>query len=386
MKKFRVGIIVDLLLEGGVQKAAIEQVKELNKLGHTAKLLILIRKKYPTDYSYLTKEVPYQYLSDSYPFIFKKSIKFPIFNFLSFSHLISPLFVPKIIKKGDYDVVIAWGSTTCLTASTLFKFNEIPYLAIIHDPFVYILRKVYSKSLLKYLFPIIIPVAEMIEGILVRNSMKTILISKVHYGYIKMKYHNEPAIVSLGISLQKKISSLRGNNLLSFGRWQKEKNPQFILKIAKEFPKEKFIIAGSWIKESEYQWFKTLIKKEGLEKRIKLIPHFDDHQLREMCRKARLWLYPHFEAFGLAALEAAGHGLPIIIPAHSGITESFKTGVHGFFPKDVNINEYKKYISLLISDKKMASEMGMRAREVVKNKFSWSSKVQEVIKLIERGS
>ena len=45
-QKLKIGVVVDQLLAGGVQLCAIEQVKHLNKLGHKAKLLILMRKKY----------------------------------------------------------------------------------------------------------------------------------------------------------------------------------------------------------------------------------------------------------------------------------------------------------------------------------------------------
>ena len=383
MNKLKIGIMVDQLLEGGVQKAAIEQVRELNKLGHISKLLILMRKKYPTDFFYLLKGIPYQYLSDSYPLLFRRTIKFPIFNFLSTSHLISPILAPKIIKKREYDLLVSWGSTTCLTANTLYKINKIPYIAIIHDPFVYILKKVYSKTLMRGFFPLIKPILESLEGILVRDAVGTILISKVHSKYMKGAHGVNPSIVPLGVAISKRVPSSRGSNILSFGRWQKEKNPQFILKLAKQFPNEKFVIAGSWIEKGEYFWFKSLIKKQGLKKRVKLIPHFNDKELASLCKNAILFLHPHFETFGLAALEAAGYGLPIIIPKRSGVTENFKHGVHGFFPKDVSIVEYKKYMNSLLSNRKLAKEMGIKAREVVKRKFSWKSKVQDMLNLID---
>lgn len=384
MKKLKIGIVVDQLLEGGVQKAAIEQVRELNRLGHESKLLIQMRKNYQTDFSYLVHDIPYQYLSDLYPFPFNKTIKFPIFNFLSTSHLLGPILTPIFIKRGTYDLVVSWGSTTCLSAYTLHKFKGVTYLAIIHDPFVYIMKKVYSGTFLRFLFPIMKLIAEGLEGVAVRDSLATIIISNVHYDYIKETYGISPAIIPLGVTVPKEIPISRGDSILSFARWQKEKNPEFILKLAKEFPKEKFVIAGTWIKKDEYLWFKSLINKEGLERRVKLVPHFYDRQLDNICKDARLFLHPHFEAFGLAALEAAGRGLPIIIPERSGVTESFKHGVHGFFPKEVSVAEYKRYMNLLISDRQMATGMGIKAREIVKRKFSWHSKVQDMLSLIEK--
>src|SRR3989344_3131962 len=219
MLKLKIGIIVDQLLEGGVQKAAIEQVRELNKLGHSATLLIQMRKSYSTDFSYLLREIPYRYISDSYPRPFRTTIKFPVFNFLSTLHLLSPILTPLFFKKGSWDVLISWGSTTCLTAFALYKFRKIPYLAIIHDPFVYILEKVYLKTFLRFFFPVLEPFLEALEGLAVKGSKNTILISKVHFDYIKNTYKVEPKIVSLGVTIPVKVPSRRGENILSFGRW-----------------------------------------------------------------------------------------------------------------------------------------------------------------------
>lgn len=383
MKKLKIGILVDQLLEGGVQKAAIEQVKELNKLGHDAKLLIQMRRNYSTDFSYLVKGVPYQYLSDLYPFPFNKTIKFPIFNFLSTLHLLSPILTPIFVKRGSYDLIVGWGSTTCLSAYTLHKFKGISYLAIIHDPFVYIMKKVYSGTFLRFLFPIIKFIAETLEGMVTKDSHATIIISNVHYDYIRETYGISPAIIPLGVDVPKVVPKSRGDTILSFARWQKEKNPEFILDLARELPKEEFVIAGSWLEHAEYVWFKSRIKSLGLAKRVKLVSHFDSRQLYDLCRGARVWIHPHFEAFGLAALEAAGHGLPIIFPKGSGMTENFKNGVHGFFPRTVSIPEYKKYINLLLADKQLATNMGRKAREVVKREFSWYSKVEDMLRLVE---
>lgn len=382
MKKLKIGILVDQLLEGGVQKAAIEQVRELNRLGHTSTLLIQMRKDYKTDFSYLIRGIPFLYLSDYYPFPLNKTIKFPIFNFLSTLHLLSPVLTPLFIKKGNYDLIVSWGSTTCFLAYTLFKTRSIPYLAIIHDPFVYILRKVYSQTPLRFLFLVGIPLLEALEGRVVRNAIRTIIISKVHDNYVRETYGISPAIIPLGVSVPKMVPKLRGDHILSFARWQKEKNPEFLLKLAQKISDTKFVIAGSWIKEDEYLWFKSLIRKKGLEKRVDLTGHFDNQQLYNLCNQARVWIHPHFEAFGLAALEAAGHGLPIIFPAGSGMTESFKHGVHGFFPKTSSVFEYEKYVKLLLEDKQMAQSMGAKAREVVLKNFSWAKRVKEMLDLV----
>lgn len=378
----KIGIVVDQLLAGGVQLAAIEQVKELNKLGHNATLLILMRKKYPTNFSYLVKRIPHRYLSDSYPLLFRRTLKFPIFSFLSTLHLMSPIFAPRVIKKENYDILVSLGTTTCLTTQAIYRKLKIPYIAIIHDPIVYILEKAYSQTNLRYFFPILKPLGRFFERSFVKDALDTIIISKVHYEYIKNNYNLPPKIIGFGTKTLDKIPKRRGKNLLSFGRWQNEKNPEFLLKLIKNIPLAKLIIAGTWIDQSQLARFKEIIKTENLSDRVSVIPHYSEMELKKLCMQARAFIHPHFEAFGLAALEAAGHGLPIIIPKKSGVTEIFTHGGEGFFPSVVDVTTYKKYITKLFYDKELAYEMGLKGWKIVKEKFSWEANTKKLLDLI----
>jgi len=365
-----------------VQLAAIEQVRELNKLGHKATLLILMRKKYSIDFSYLVKDIPHQFLSDLYPKIFQKTIKFPIFSFLSTLHLMSPILAPRVIKKHDFDILISLGTTTCLTTQAIFRKHKIPYIAVIHDPIEYILKKAYYNTFLKYFFPLLTSIGRYFERSFVKDAAETVIISKVHYNYIKSHYGKSSKVLGFGTKTLDKIPKQRGGNLLSFGRWQNEKNPDFLLELIKKLPYAKLIIAGSWIDSKELERFKKKVKKALLSEQVTIIPHYEEAELANLCAKSRLFIHPHFEAFGLAALEAAGHGLPIIIPEKSGVTEMFMHGVHGFFPKTIEIESYKKYITRLLSSPQLAYKMGFEAWKTVSEKFSWEANVKQLLRLI----
>jgi len=288
-RKLKIGVVVDQLLAGGVQFAAIEQVKQLNKLGHEAKLLILMRKKYPINFSYLVQNVPYRYLSDSYPKIFRKTHKFPVFSFLSTLHLASPFLAPKVLEVEDFDILISWGTTTSLTTQAIYRKLKIPYFAIIHDPIIYILDKVYSDTSLRFLFPVLKPLARYFEGSFVRDAAETIIISKVHKSYINKTYGVTSKILPLGVSAPKSIPERRGGYILSFGRWQREKNPQFLLTILRDIPKVKLIIAGSWIDKAELAWFRQKVKEQGLIERVEIVPHFSVGELGKLTSRARLF-------------------------------------------------------------------------------------------------
>src|SRR3989344_6911146 len=100
-RKIKVGVVIDQLLPGGVQKTAIEEVKNLRKLGCSASLLILMRKGFEKKSQYLVKDIPFEFLSDRYPKLLQKSFKLPFFTFLSTLHLVSPIFIPLKVKSRE---------------------------------------------------------------------------------------------------------------------------------------------------------------------------------------------------------------------------------------------------------------------------------------------
>lgn len=383
-KGLKIGVVIDQLLPGGVQIAAIEEVKNLRLLGHQAELLILMRKKYSFQFEYLVKDVPHKYLSDSYPWPFRSTIKFPIFAFFSTLHLLSPFLAPRVIEKKSYDFLISHGTTTCFTTLSLWHKKQIPYIAVIHDPMVFILKNVYSKTSLRLLFPILIPLSFYLEKAFVKEALFTAIVSGFHQKFIQGKYRIDPIILPHGCNAARKIPEKRGESILALSRWQKEKRPEFLLEILKELPKAKMIIAGVWTRNLDLEEFKQLVKKLGLQKRVKIISQFKAIDLPNLFRQARVWVHPHFEAFGMGGLEAASFGCPIIIPQASGVTDLFRHEVDGFFPQKVTLNEYKKYIRRLLNDERLAFKMGENAWWKIKQEYSWQAHTQNLITLIKR--
>lgn len=368
--RLKIGIVVDQLLAGGVQLSAIDQVRGLNKKGHQATLVILMRKKYSTDFSYLTKDVPHFYLSDRFPFYLRRTIKFPLFSFLSTLHVVSPLIAHHFIKQGEFDVLVSHGTTTCLTTQTLYRKLGIPYIAVIHDPMVYILKKVYAKTLLRLLFPVLIPVAKTVERSFVKDSACTIIDSHMHFSYLHANYGITPIVLPLSRKVPPLIPHTSGRTILSIGRWQKAKNPELLLDVIDKIPNTKLILAGNWLHQQEFTWFTKQVREKGLYKKVQLLTDFDEESLHKVAGKSQVFAYPHEEAFGLSALEAASFGLPIVMPLKSGVSEHFKDGIHGFFPKDTSLTAYVTAIRTLLNNPILAAKMGASAYAQVKTHFS----------------
>lgn len=382
-KGLKIGVVVDQLLPGGVQIAAIEEVKNLNKLGSKAELLILMRKKYSLEFQSLVKGVPHRFLSDSYPWPLRNTLKFPIFAFFSTLHLLSPFLAPRVVKEKEYDVLISHGTTTCFTTLALWRQRKIPYLAVIHDPIVYILKKVYSKTLLRLLFLFLIPLSYHLEAEFIKEALATIIVSSVHQSFLKKRYQIEPIILPHGCYVQNKIPPKRGNAILAISRWEKEKDPQFLLKLLEKIPNTKLIVAGVWLKEKDLNDFQQEVKRLNLENYLEIMNGFSDDELKDICKKARVWVHPHQEAFGMGAIEAAANGIPVVISAKSGAANIFENGIDGFFPKTITQKEFLSPLLTLLKDERLAYKMGKNAWLKVKNHYSWSAHALKLFLITE---
>ena len=120
-----------------------------------------------------------------------------------------------------------------------------------------------------------------------------------------------------------------------------------------------------------------------LKDRVDVLGKVSFEKLKELFFKARCFVHPTQEAFGMAALEAAAFGCPIIIPERSGVTDLFIHGEDGFFPQDKDdVGLYEEYISKFVKDADFAQKTGHSAWEKAK-KYSWLYHAQRLDLIIK---
>ncbi len=380
--KKKVAVLIDQLVLGGVQKDAANEVLHLNKLGHNARLEVLMRKGYQLKFVKFFPKIQIKFLSDKYPIFFKHSIKFPIFSFFSTLHLLSPYLAPLSIKAKDYDIIIAHGTTTCLTALALWKRHRIPYIAIIHDPMEYILKKVYSNTLLRYLFWLISPMLFYLEKEIVKNAKTVIVDSEKHSSFIQNKYGITPEILTLGAQPLAKLPRIRKKYIVASSRWESGKNPQLLLEIMKFIPNNTLLIVGNWTDPSDLIEFRQKIKENRLGKKVIIKKDTPPKQLIKIYSEALVWIHPNVEAFGLGGFEAASCGCPVIMPFGSGLSYILKDKKDGFFPKKASVQDFLNPLKYLISHPDIARSMGKHAWQTIQNGLSWENHTKQLESMI----
>lgn len=162
-------------------------------------------------------------------------------------------------------------------------------------------------------------------------------------------------------------NSYHGDYFFFFGRLDRIKGVMTLLKAMKEvdFP---LIIAGEG--EAKHE-MKRYIEEQGLTN-ITMIGFKKDKELKELILTSRCVIVPSewCEPFGLVLLEAFIQGKPVIASRIGGITEIMENEKYGYLISPGNVKELVEAMRELANRPDKAVEMGARAIENVKLKFS----------------
>ena len=98
----------------------------------------------------------------------------------------------------------------------------------------------------------------------------------------------------------------------------------------------------------------------------------DRTEMAGFYRKARFAVVPSVwhEPFGMVAIEAMSHGLPVIASRRGGLPEIVDDGVTGLLFEPGNVGDLADKMALLWENKKLSRQMGLAAREKVCREYS----------------
>jgi L-malate glycosyltransferase len=145
--------------------------------------------------------------------------------------------------------------------------------------------------------------------------------------------------------------------------------------IAAERDDVRLIIAGRGtgpeIKEEEY---KQLAKDLGLSESIEFVGPIEYSRMPAFLESLDIAAMPSTcdaESFGVAALEAAATGLPVVGTKVGGVSEVIIHNETGFLAENRNHVEIAGYLMTLINDRQLRHKMGLAGRQMVEQRYSW---------------
>ncbi len=382
----KIGVLIDRLNIGGVEKIAIEEVKALIAIGEDAYLLVLSRKAVVENaFADLLKDIPIVYLDDRLPKILKYSFKIPGFYFFSFFHLTYPFLLPLVIKKNEYDIIISHNIYTTFSALSLSKFNNIPYAVYIWDPLSYNLKKTYSKGFIHNIMFFVLFLGNIVDKILVNNARLVFVSSYIHCTQLKdiIKDGKKINLIPLGHDCLKEIKNSRGDYIFIATAWKEGKGLEDLLNVIQQIPNSKLKVGGKWIHNEYKNKIKSIMQNLKISNRVQLIGEISEQELNDLYANAIATVVVNDEpGFGLPVLEAASNGCTFIATETSGAAYFFDKNTDGFFYKYKDYKTLKSYLLKLLYDKQLAYDMGKNAWQKVKENYSWQKHAKILINKI----
>lgn len=381
----KIGILIDRMNVGGVEKVALEEVAALQALNHDATLIVLRRKGVVNDaFPELRKNIPIVYLDDRLPRLLRLSASFPIFHFFSLFHLTYPWLIPWVIRSKEFDYLISHGTYTTFTAITIKKIRHIPYSTYIWDPIGYILQRVYKDRLPRLAFILLLAIARRLDITVIKNANTVLVGGSAHNKYIKTLVPSvRICAIPPSVHIPPKSQGKKQDYLLMVTAWKRGKHPEYIVDLIAKLPQINIKLVGRWIEEDYRKEFEELLKKHHVDKKVDIVGGVSEQELTKYYREALVFLQINDDrGFGMPALEAAANGTAFIIPRGQGVCALFKDGVDGFYTKERDTKIITSHLSNLLEDRTMAIEMGRHASELVRQNYSWRRHGEQLEEMI----
>lgn len=136
----------------------------------------------------------------------------------------------------------------------------------------------------------------------------------------------------------------------------------------------RLIIVGSQPQKNYLKYLKKISSKN-----VQIIIDPPDNTLARLYNRSHIYATcDKYLFFGMPILEAASYGLPSISLNNAAAKEVIQNKKTGFVAG--NLDEFKKYLELLLHDQKLRTSMGIKA-SVFAKRFTWEKTAQEYEKV-----
>ncbi|WAT18942.1 glycosyltransferase family 4 protein [Aurantiacibacter sp. MUD11] len=124
----------------------------------------------------------------------------------------------------------------------------------------------------------------------------------------------------------------------------------------------------------------------GLEDHVTFTGWVDSDQRSALMKTASVFAIPSEanENLPMAALEASGHALPIVGSAVSGLPEIVEHDGSGLLIENIDPASLADALKTILTRPDLAEAMGIRAREIVRQRFSMNAMVEGYIGIYEK--
>jgi len=189
-----------------------------------------------------------------------------------------------------------------------------------------------------------------------------------------------------------KMTDDKQEYILSIGAFKKRKGYEISLrafaKIAADFPRIKYVLAGSESNESYFLELKELVDRLHLAGRVVFKSNVSTEELASLYHNAKFFLLTpvniksSFEGFGLVYLEAGLFGKPSIGTKNNGSEDAIDDAITGLLVPQNDIEATAGAMRKLLADEKLREKLGTAARQKSLNQ-TWEVTAKKYVELYQ---
>jgi len=172
-----------------------------------------------------------------------------------------------------------------------------------------------------------------------------------------------------------------GEYVLFFGRLETPKGADLLPDIAAGLGDVPLVIAGDGSRRAEIA---RAVEARGLTN-ITFAGVLRDDALQDAIARASCAIVPSLwpEAFGLTAVEALAHGVPVVASAIGGMLDTVRDGIDGYLVPPGDVAALVARVRALVADPARARDMGLAGRARMATKFSVEAFYQRTMRVYE---
>lgn len=285
--------------------------------------------------------------------------------------------IKALIISQKVDLVHTSDPLLSLIAFLIKKLIKKPVVTTVHGLDINYSNPLYQLYLFLFMrFDKYICVSKHTEGLLRKKGIfNTIIIPNGINPPVKNFKSLHSIKKSFGLQKDKPV-------ILSVGRLVKRKGVYWFIEnvFLKLMNSPFYLIVGEG---PEKEMIKKLVVKMKLENNVKILGKIDQETLNNLYRISDIFVAPNIkvkgdtEGFGIALIEAASNGLPVVSSNLEGISDAIINKKNGFRVQPENFSGFADKINELILNKRMAKDFGKNAQEYTLKNFNWENIVRK---------
>jgi glycosyltransferase involved in cell wall biosynthesis len=193
-------------------------------------------------------------------------------------------------------------------------------------------------------------------------------------------------VVFPGVDVLPESDSQTGEPLVTyFGHLSQERGTldalEAFARIAVRFPSASFCAASTDVTPPVEAYFQQIVARHGLSTRVSRRGIVANVQ-RDLLAPASCIVLPYRTAPSIKLMEAMAAGKPVITTRLDWTPEVVEDGVNGFLVPVGDVDAIAQRMAWLLENPKLALEMGCRARNTIRTRFSLDRSAQQVIDIM----